>query len=211
MLGASLAIKIEEKPFSSIESIADSSQRLIVEDQTLIHGLIINGTSKDLSQLNNAKLHATNYFENPKRAFEKMLNGTWSRSIILGQSDTIEQYTEYPCLINNLDIVPPVQRWLGFVYQKNWPFAKLFDWHLRNIVRDTGLYNKLYHEKIHKRICPSPKVTATHFPQTVVLFTLLGIGFLATSCIFIAEFFMTPLSREIPWEGKEHSTITFQF
>lgn len=113
-----------------------------------------------------------------------------SKSIILGQSATFEQFPEYPCLMSELDILPPVQRWIGFVYQKNWPLAKLFDWHLRNIVWRSGLFGKLYHEKVGRKIeCPIPKVSPTHFPQTILLFTLLGIGFLATFCTLLAECF----------------------
>ena len=44
MLGASLAVKIESKPYNSIKDIADSGKKVILIDQSYIHDLVLNST-----------------------------------------------------------------------------------------------------------------------------------------------------------------------
>ena len=133
------------------------------------------------------KLLAKNYIGNPEEALHKILNKTWSISVLLGQRDTLEQLPQYPCLISSLDIVAAV-RWMGFIYQKEWPFSKLFDWHLNNIVRDSGLFRKIYQQHVgHPSTCPKSSMTATYLSQTSMIFAILGIGFLATFCTLFIE------------------------
>ena len=202
MLGASLAIKIEHKPFASIEDLAASSRKVILEDQSFIHEYVVNGSGSSLTKLNNPNLVPTNFIDHPKAAFEKMLNSTWKNSILLGQRSTLEQLPEYPCNITHLDFVA-IERWLGLVYQKNRPYAKLFDWHLMSIVRDTGLFKKLYQRHVgHATICPASDMDATTMSQTVFIFALLGTGVLATLCT---------LSIEILSKRRRHSTTGHQY
>ena len=141
-----------------------------------------------LTNLNNPNLLSKSQDE--VASMKKILNGTYSNALLLTNNMAIESMPDYSCKINKLDLVAATQ-WVGFVYPKNWTYAKLFDWHLMKL-REGGLLNRIVaqHQKGHKE-CPNEhQIGATNFMQIFSSFSLLLIGFIFTVLFLFLEVFI---------------------
>ena len=166
-----------------------SNKKLIVVNNSWIHGLVTADSNTDmLTNLNNAYLLPKSQDE--VASMKKILNGTYSNALLLTNNMAIESMPDYPCKINKLDLVAATQ-WVGFVYPRNWTYAKLFDWHLIKL-RESGLFNRILaqHLKGHKE-CPSEQIIgAANFMQIFSSCTLLLIGFIITVLFLLLEVFI---------------------
>ena len=151
-----------------------------------IHGLVTADSKTDvLTNLNNANLLPKSHDE--VVSMKKMLNGTYSNTLLLTNNMAIESMPEYPCQINKLDLVAATQ-WVGFVYPRDWTYAKLFDWHLMKL-RESGLFNRILaqHQKGHKGFPNEQRIGAANFMQIFSSCTLLLIGFIITVLFLLLE------------------------
>ena len=168
MLSASLAIKIEHKPYSSFSEIVTSQKRIIIEEQSAIHQHILN-SGHEGSHLNNPNLMPVT--GDTIGSMTNILNGTFTNSLLVS-SNSIEFMDEYPCQIGKLGIVI-AKRSTGMVFQKNWPFTELFNWHLHSIFLESGILHKFLEELRGKsKACQSEIIEATRLSQIAVVFVL---------------------------------------
>ena len=102
-------------------------------------------------------------------------------------SQTIEFIPEYPCDVGKLDLVI-AKRSMGMLYQKNWPFTELFNWHLHQHFIENGILNKLLEEERSRSSgCSGANIEATKLTQTFLLFGVLAMGVILTLATLIFE------------------------
>ena len=118
---------------------------------------------------------------------EKIINGTYTNSILLSDEQEIKWMPEYPCLIGELDMVV-TQAWNGLVYQKDWQYTKLFNWHLGRIVREFGLYNRIKTQTMPRiSHCEKSGLSPSNFLKTVSIFALIILGLLVATGVLAVE------------------------
>ena len=194
MLSASLAIKIEHKPYSSISEIVSSQKQIIIEDQSAIHQHILQ-PGLEVSQLNNPNLKPV--LDDTIGSMTNILNGTFTNSLLVG-SQAIEFMDDYPCQIGKLGI-SLAKRSTGMVFQKNWPFTELFNWHLHSIFLESGILHKFLEELRGKsKACQDESIEATRLSQIAVVFVLLAL------CIILT---LTVLTYELLYKNATRSNM----
>ena len=188
MLGASLAITKEVKPFSSLEDIADSSHRVLVYPNGFQHGLLARAAPG--SPLN--RLYVNNVDLKPMStsvAIEAILNGTLENTLTMKNDLPVMQLPHWPCAIDALDIV--LHRFAnGYVFSKNWPYTDLVNHHLKKLVLETGVYKRIRDQVIshasNAKVCRN-KVAPADFNEVVSVYMLLAAGFVASMVVLVFE------------------------
>ena len=161
-----------------------SPKQIVVEKSSAVHQQIVDAEHDGLGQLNNDKL--TPEVGDPIVSMAKILNGTYKKSLLVG-SQTIEFMPEYPCDVGKLDLVI-AKRSMGMLYQKNWPFTELFNWHLHQHFIENGILNKLLEEERRRSSgCSGANIEATKLTQTFLLFGVLAMGVILTLATLIFE------------------------
>ena len=131
MLEAALAIEIEHPPVNSLDDIVKSTYKIQVSKGGSVESYFrkskINTVQNEIVHMN--KLVVEDKM-NERKVFRRMVNGIQDvNTLLMGVIQPLQYLPEWTCggksvkldyrKINN-----------GIIYQKNWPFRKLFDYHL---------------------------------------------------------------------------------
>ena len=123
MISASMAVKIFKRPVNSLDDIPNFPHSLAVSNGSSVHTFLnsfygqlsgkVKPGKKDAHWINEALQHG-------------------SSDVLFGVYQPIQLYKEYPCLIGS---VPVDYRKIGngLIFQKNWPYTKLINYHLYKV------------------------------------------------------------------------------
>ena len=74
------------------------------------------------------------------------------------------------------------------VFQKNWPFTELFNWHLHSIFLESGILQKFVEEFMGRnKACQRETIEATRLSQTAVVFVFLALSVILTVAVLSSE------------------------
>ena len=193
MLGASLAIKLYREPVSSLEELLRSDLKVAVAANSSIQDYFSDATSTSIqAQIWREKLQpeADKAFLSSTFNFtQQMALGQVTDTILFGVFQSISGYGgHYPCRIQS---VKRDYRKIdnGMIYQKNWPFTRLFNFHLfkmheRGVLRQ--IQNK--HLEYGKTDCGLSEPRTIGLINCATLAVLLVIGYILAFLTFILEF-----------------------
>ena len=136
MLGASLAIKIYHDPVTNLDDLLASDLKLAVAANSSIQEYFSEANSASVQgQLWQTKLQEEGaLIENTQIFTNQLAAGLKPDTVLFGVFQSISGYGgHYPCRI---EAVRRSYRKIdnGMVFQKNWPFTKLFNYHLLRLV-----------------------------------------------------------------------------
>ena len=88
---------------------------------------------------------------------------------------------------------------VGMIFKKNWPYTKLFNFHLLQI-RESGMLDHILHKykKNIKTTCPNEqrisivlkKFTPVGMEKTIFLYILISLGLFFSSVVLISELYI---------------------
>ena len=191
MLGASLAIKLYREPVSSLEELLDSDLKVAIAANSSIQDYFSKANSTSIqAKIWREKLQNKDSFLSSTFNFtEKLAQNEVSDTILFGVFQSISGYGgHYPCRIQS---VKRDYRKIdnGMIYQKNWPFTRLFNFHLfkmheRGVLRQ--IQNK--HLEYSKTDCGLSEPRTIGLVNVASLAVLLTIGYVLAVLTFILEF-----------------------
>ena len=186
MINASLAVKIEQKPFQSFEELAASSFKVHVAGAGYIQGHLKNSAEQSgLSKVyhNNVLIH--------HRSVQEMLkavaNGSLPNSMAIGVEEQVNFNPLWPCHLDSLDMAVSKST-LGLIFQKGWPYTRLFNHHLLHLL-ESGKYQQLRQKYLaHNCRCPKEAYSPTSLSRVMTLIIVLIIGCIVSAVIFTFEY-----------------------
>ena len=192
MLGASLAIKLYREPVSSLEELLDSDLKVAIAANSSIQDYFSKANSTSIqAKIWREKLQnkEDSFLSSTFNFTEKMAQNEVSDTILFGVFQSISGYGgHYPCRIQS---VKRDYRKIdnGMIYQKNWPFTRLFNFHLfkmheRGVLRQ--IQNK--HLEYSKTDCGLSEPRTIGLVNVASLAVLLTIGYVLAVLTFILEF-----------------------
>ena len=133
---------------------------------------------------------------------EKMLSGKTeaSKSILLDSTEGLIFNPNYPCNIDYIKSTPKdAILTVGMIFKKNWPYTKLFNFHLLQM-RESGMLDHILQKytKNIKTTCPDEqrisvvlkKFTPVGMEKTIFLYVLILAGLFFSSIVFISELYI---------------------
>ena len=192
MLGASLAIKLYREPVSSLEELLDSDLKVAIAANSSIQDYFSKANSTSIqAKIWREKLQnkEDSFLSSTFNFTEKMAQNEVSDTVLFGVFQSISGYGgHYPCRIQS---VKRDYRKIdnGMIYQKNWPFTRLFNFHLfkmheRGVLRQ--IQNK--HLEYSKTDCGLSEPRTIGLVNVASLAVLLTIGYVLAVLTFILEF-----------------------
>ena len=199
MLGASLAIHIEVKPFQTMGEIAQSDHKVLVQRSTVDeHTLLSAPEGTDLHTINRRLRQS--YDTNIPEMLLGMMNGTYSKHLSLMEFNSAVFNPQWPCYLGALN-VPMSPLRIGYLFPKNWPYTELFNFHLKRL-EAIGVLRRLRAKHflgVNQRC--SRSLQPVELTDCVSLgFALTG-GYVVSLIVFAVEFFQRR-RRKLPLACK---------
>ena len=188
MLGASIAITIDHPPVNSFHDILKSEYKLYVTKGTSVEKLFLEANQSTTYEriLKSRKLVSDVAGE--QDIVRKIRNGSLNdHTLFFGVYQPIRWFTEWSCSMSSVKVdYRKVSN--GLVFQKNWKFAKIVNYHLL-LQKENGILNEIqsnYH-KTMESICKAQDIMPARFAETMSLYVLMAIGFSASLLLFCIE------------------------
>ena len=192
MLGASLAITKEHKPIGSINDVLQSEYRIGTMAGTASESYFTKaGEESYLYEISQKKLilrqaEATSFEEDEfeKMFFDFLENQT--NILIFFQDDYPSQHPELICRLSKIDEEYMVVG-TGFVFQKQWPFTKLMNHYILQMIED-GRIERLKKRWLPNRIlCKPDDLKPSNVLDIFTLCIMLSIGGIIAAVAFLIE------------------------
>ena len=196
---AFVAIDFDEPPVKSLSDILHSKYDLAIQANTafddITKGAEPLGAINELIESGKIK----RFYSNTKSYVEKMLteHHEASKSILLASIQELQFNHNYPCNIGYIKSTPnDAILNVGMIFKKNWPYTKLFNFHLL-MMKESGMLDQMlqkYKENL-KATCPNEKrisiilkkFVPTGIEKTIFLYIVITGGFLISFIVFISE------------------------
>ena len=197
-----VAVDFEAPPVNSFKEILNSDYHLAVAEDSAFDDITkqVNPPA-DLQNLED-KGKIKRFSCGPDCYVEKMLRGKTeaSKSILLDSREGLISNPNYPCNIDYIKSTPKdAILTVGMIFKKNWPYTKLFNFHLLQM-RESGMLDHILHKykKKIKTTCPNEqrisivlkKFTPVGMEKTIFLYILISLGLFFSSVVLISELYI---------------------
>lgn len=195
MLGASLAIQIYRDPVTNLEDVLKSDYRLVIAANSSIQDYFSDAPKDSIQGLiwSRKLVDSGAFIKDTLNFTHELANGQHAKTLFFDVFQTISGYGgHYPCQI---EAVRRQYRKIdnGMVFQKHWPFTKLFNHYLLKL-RERGVLHQIQSNYLHytKEDCGQSQPREVGLVNIVSLLTLLISGLLLATAIFACEYLFLP-------------------
>ena len=204
MLEAGLAIDVESTPVSSLHDIPTSSYKLQVSKGSSVESYFRNsknGTAQ--KRIVDANKLVVEDNMNERKTFRRMVEGNQDvNTLLMGVIQPLQYLPEWTCGGKSVKIdYRKINN--GMIYQKNWAFRKLFDYHLLRM-KEEGEIDRIksnYFGKL-KMVCPKEIMRPYSMLETMGANYFFVLGLATSFVTWLLEICIHhyhDISSKIPW------------
>ena len=189
MLYAALAIDIEHSPVTSLNDIVSSNYKLQVSKGSSVESYFRSSKNNTAhKQIVDANKLVVEDNMNERKVFKRMVNGSQdTNTLLMGVLQPLQYLPEWRCGGRSVNVdYRKINN--GWIYQKQWPFRTLFDYHLLRL-KEEGEVDRIksrYYEEI-ALVCHNEGIKPYTMTEIMVLYMLFGIGFLLSFMVWVLE------------------------